>query len=114
MFGNEFTCKDRNDVTVFCSLECLAKHICTHAETIGQQKLIQLVIRAPSSEYQDKHHADTRSLYKSLVLPIIGNTLLKVSIQYVKQLGTLRGFVKTAYATDNVKRGEIWLWGQKY
>jgi hypothetical protein len=114
VFGNEFTCKDRNDVAVYCSRECWTKHICIHAETRGQQKLVQVAIRTPSSEYQDPHHADTRNLYKSLVLPIIGNTLLKVSIQYIKQFGTVRGFVKTAYATDKVKKGEIWLWGQKY
>ncbi len=110
MFGNEFTCEDRNGTPISCSHEVWVKHICVHPEIIGQQGV---VIRSPLSEYQDTHHADTRNIYKNLVLPAVGNTLLKVSIRYSKRYGKERGTIKTAYATDKVKKGEIWLWGQK-
>lgn len=75
---------------------------------------MKAIISSPTSEYQDVRHINTRNLYKNLVLPTIGNALVKVSIRYSKQYGKERGFVKTAYATDKVKKGEVWLWGQKF
>jgi len=113
LIGNEFICKDRNGITVSCSRECWVKHIAIHAEMNGQQGVIKAIISSPSSEYQDAHHVDRRSLYKRLVLNKIGNTLIKISIRYSSQMGRERGIVMTAYATDKVKRGEVWLWGQK-
>ena len=80
---------------------------------VNQQGVVKTVISSPLSEYQDVRHVDTRNLYKNLVLPVIGNTLVKVSIQYFKVMGKERGRVKTAYATYNVKKVEVWLWGQK-
>jgi len=81
---------------------------------IGQQEIVKLIIQSPISEYQDVHNINARSLYKNLVLPCIGNTLVKVSIEYPEKFDRTRGFVRTAYATDNVKGGEIWLWGHKF
>jgi hypothetical protein len=80
---------------------------------INEQGVLKTVISSPTSEYQDVRHVDTRILYKSLVLPTVGNTLVKVCIRYSKQYGKERGFVRTAYATDRIKKGEVWLWGQK-
>ena len=114
MVGNEFTCIDRNGIAIACSRECWSKHVTVHPEILGQQELIKIIITHPLSEYQDVRHVDTRNYYKSVVLPGIGNTLVKVSIQYSKKYGRERGFVKTAYATDNIKKGEIWLWGHKF
>lgn len=111
---NEYSCLDRNGVPVYCSRECWAKHICIHAEMIGQQELIKLIIKSPMSEYQDVRHVDTRNLYKTVVLPLIGSTLVKVSIRYERLHVRERGFVKTAYATNRVKAGEVWLWGHKF
>lgn len=113
MIGNEFTCNDRNDVSIACSCECWAKHISIHPEMGGQQGVVKVVIEHPLSEYQDVRHVATRNFYKSVVLPTVGNTYVKVSIRYTKQYGKERGFVKTAYATDKPKKGEVWLWGQK-
>jgi len=111
--GNEFTCKDRNGIAIACSRECWSKHISVHAEMIDQQNIVKTVITSPLSEYQDVRNVDTRNLYKTAVLPQIGNTLIKVSIRYSKQFGRERGFVRTAYATSKVKKGEVWIWGQK-
>lgn len=111
MVGNEFTCKDRNGILISCSRECWVKHVSIHAEI--SKGIIQVVIESPLSEYQDVRHIDTRSFYKQVVLPAIGNTLIKVSVQYTSKYGRDRGFIKTAYATDRVKKGEVWLWGHK-
>lgn len=114
MIGSEFSCADRNGVTIICSRECWSKHIiASHLEIADQQGLIKAIIEKPGGEYQDVRHVDTKSYYKQLVLPTVGNTLVKVSIEYRKVMGKDRGFVKTAYATDKVKKGEVWLWGQK-
>lgn len=114
MIGNEFTCQDRKGITVTCSRECWTKHVCIHAEMINEQGVVKTVISSPTSEYQDVRHVDKHNFYKNLVLPTVGNTLVKVCVEYSKQYGKERGFVRTAYATDRVKKGEIWLWGQKY
>jgi hypothetical protein len=79
----------------------------------GQQGVVKAIIESPLSEYQDVRHVDTRNLYKRLVLNPIGSTLVKVSIRYGSRMGRERGFVKSAYATNTVKRGEVWRWGQK-
>jgi hypothetical protein len=113
LIGNEFVCKDRKGITVACSRECWAKHVIVHAEMNGQQGVVKAVVESPTSEYQDAHHIDTRNYYKRLVLKNWGNTLVKVSVRYGSQMGKERGRVKTAYATDKVKKGEVWLWGQK-
>ena len=114
MIGNEFACQDRSGIPVSCSRVCWAKHVTVHAEMIGQQELIKVIIHSPQSEYQDVHNINARSLYKTVVLPHIGNTLVKVSIEYPEKYDRKRGFVRTAYATDKVKGGEIWLWGHKF
>lgn len=80
---------------------------------VGQQGVVKTIIKSPLSEYQDVRHVNTRNLYKNAVLPTIGNTLVKVSIRYFKSYGKERATIKTSYATDKVKKGEVWLWGQK-
>jgi ribosomal 30S subunit maturation factor RimM len=114
VIGNEFTCEDKNGIIVAYSRECWYKHIIIHPEMIDSQGVVKAVIETPNSEYQDVRHLGTRNYYKQLILPYIGITLVKVSVQYRKVFGKERGFIKTAYATDKVKKGEVWLWGQKF
>jgi len=80
---------------------------------VGQQGIVKAVIETPLSEYQDVHHIDTRNLYKNVVLPIVGNTYIKVCLKYIKVYGRERAIVRTAYATNGLKKGEVWLWGHK-
>lgn len=115
MIGNEFVCKDRNGVVVNCSRECWKKHILSsRSELSGRQELVKEIIESPTSEYQDIRHIDTKSIYKKVVLnPVWEEVLVKVSVKYKVQFGRERGYVKTAYSTDKVKTGEVWLWGQR-
>jgi hypothetical protein len=68
-------------------------------------------ICAPKSIYQDARKIDSKSFYKPGVFIGHENLLLKVSISYHRVFGKTVGYVNSAYRTDRVKRGEIWLWG---
>jgi len=81
---------------------------------IGLQDKVIGTIQHPFSTYQDAKNIETRSYYRPGVFIGYPNLLLKVSVSYDKTLTGVLGYVRTAFRTDRVKKGEIWLKGHHY
>lgn len=108
-----FRCRDIDNVVVVCYKDTWENHIAgEHLEVKGCEHIVKEAIEKPYRVYQDSRHISRKNIYKPFVLPKPCHTdYLRVGIEYRKRLLVgLRGFVRTAFACKNIRKGDILIW----
>ena len=111
-----FRCLDKDSISVICSGDTWNNHIVAeHLEMGGCEAHVKAAIEKPYQIYQDQRHLNTKIIYKPFVLPKpYHNQYLRVAIKYRKRrFGGLRGYVSTAFACQNKRRGDILIWEEQ-
>ncbi|MFC1939129.1 hypothetical protein ACFLXO_00375 [Chloroflexota bacterium] len=108
----EFSCIDPNGIVISCSEQSWT-HLTKHNEMIGQQGIIKAVLESPDFINRDANHKKWNNYYKLLVLPQIGSTYVRVTVQRPRLIGRKRGYVITGHACNGEKKGEVRLWSKK-
>jgi hypothetical protein len=110
---NVFECKDKDGITVVCALETWLNHIIAeHPEIKGCEAIIKEAIENPYQVYQDSVHPDIKNIYQPFVLPKpFHQFYLRIGIEYrTGLLGRRRGYVRTAFACQSKRRGDVLIW----
>jgi hypothetical protein len=79
----------------------------------GCENMVKAVIQYPFQIYQDGINHKKKVLYTPHILPVpFGSCFLRVVIEYRKSRirNVTRGFVCTAFACKNQKRGDFLIW----
>mgnify|MGYP001597638765 CR=1 FL=1 len=104
-----FRCKDPNGISINCSRGNW-EHATEHKEMIGQQGVAKAVLETPDFINRDLTNKKRSNYYKLLVLPNIGSTYVRVTVQRSAIILRKTGYVITSHACNNEKKGEIRLW----
>ena len=105
----EFVCEDVNGISVSCSKQQW-QYLVKHKEMEGQQGVVRAVIESPDFINQSASSSKKYTYYKQLVLPIVGNTYVRVVIaRKIRALGK-RGYVINAFSCDGEQQGEERIW----
>jgi hypothetical protein len=111
---NRLECQDKDGVTVICTEDTWVNHIVAeHPEMVGCEAYVKSAIQSPFQIYQDGTDLKKRVFYTSFVLPKPFHTqYLRIVVEYRKNRlrGALRGYVCTAFACKNKKKGDILIW----
>jgi hypothetical protein len=107
----EFRCIDPNGVIISCHNWNWA-HLINHKELIGQQGVVKAVIESPDFINNDVKHKNRTNYYKLLILPRIGSTYVRITVQKPILLSRKRGVIITGYACNGEKKGEVRLWSK--
>jgi hypothetical protein len=79
---------------------------------IGCDAHVKTTIENPYQIYQDSTHLNRRIVYKPFILPKPFHTeYLRVVVEYRRRfLRGMIGYVVTAFATRNIRKGDILIW----
>ena len=110
----EFETSDREGVTVRCHHDTWASHIADeHLEMSGHQSAVTVTLRDPAFEYQDSRHLRRKIYYRPFVLPGQFNRYyVRVVVEYRGTGNRKRGVVVTAFASANIREGDILIWSK--
>ena len=109
-------CDDKDGNAVVCSQDTWNTHIVAeHPEMKGCEAHVQAAIEKPYQIYQDSKHPSKKIIYRPFILPPPFHTqYLRVAIKYRKKLlGGVKGYISTAFACQNKRRGDILIWEEK-
>jgi len=110
---NIIDCFDKDGIKVVCDEGTWYNHILAeHPEMTGCEEIIKATINNPYEIYQDRIAINKKAICKPFVLPKPFHTYyLRIVIEYDKSKfrGT-KGYVRTAFACVNKKKGDILLW----
>jgi hypothetical protein len=110
---NIIECLDKDGVKVVCDAGTGYNHILAeHPEMKECEAIVEAAIQTPYQVYQDRITLNKKVIYKPFVLPNPFHTYyLRIVIEYKKSgfRGT-RGYIRTAFACANKKKGDILLW----
>ncbi len=111
-----FRCLDKDGITVICPRDTWENHIVfEHPEMIGCELHVKETIEKPYQVYQDPRHPNQKNIYRPFILPKPFHTqYLRVAIKYRKRrFGNSVGYISTAFACQNKKKGDILIWEEK-
>ena len=74
------------------------------------QGVAKAVLESPDFINRDLTNRKRRNYYKLLVLPNIGNTYVRVTVERTTIFMWKRGEVITSHACNDEKKGEVRLW----
>lgn len=77
---------------------------------IGQQGIVQAVIKTPEFINQSASSNKRHTYYKRLVLPVLGNTYIRVIIERRDKVLRKKGYVINAFSCNGEQQGEVRLW----
>ena len=109
-------CLDKDGVTVICSRDTWENHVVPeHPEMRGCEAYVKATIEKPYQLYQDSKHPNQKVIYQPFILPKPFHTqYLRVAIKYRKRKwGNVVGYILTAFACQNKKKGDILIWEEK-
>jgi hypothetical protein len=111
-----FKCKDKDGTNVICFKDTWDNHIVAeHPFMKGCEAYVKSAIERPYTVYQDSGSINRLIIYKPYVLPIpFEKEYLRIVLEYKNHI--IRGItakVITAYATRNIKQGDILIWPKK-
>ena len=111
--GNEieFRCTDPNGISISCSAQSWI-HLTRHKELVGQQGIVKVVLETPDFINRDVNRKRRSNYYKLVVLPQIGMTYVRITVQRPKLFGRKKGYVITGVACNGEKKGEVRLWSK--
>ena len=101
-------------IEIRCRHDTWAGHIADeHLELEGQQSAVSATIQEPIYIYQSGRYPRRRVFYRPFVLPApFQRNYLLVVIEYRGGVNRRRGEVITAFATINIKEGDILIWSK--
>lgn len=111
-----FKCKDKDGIEVICFRDTWDNHIVAeHPYMKGCEAYVKTTIERPYQIYQDPIFLKRNIIYKPFALPIPFNQeYLRIVLEYRKHIFRgMIGKVITAYATRNIKQGDIIKWPRK-
>ncbi|HEY93818.1 MAG TPA: hypothetical protein G4O15_02615 [Dehalococcoidia bacterium] len=111
---NIIECTDKDGIKVVCDDGTWYNHIeAEHPEMKECAAIVKETIQDPYEIYQDRFNLNKKVIYKPFVLPRPFHTYyLRIVIEYKtrKLRGGLIGYVRTAFACSNKKKGDVLLW----
>lgn len=110
---NIIKCQDKDGNAIVCSNDTWYNHIVAeHPEIRGCEAHVKTAIEKPYQVYQDHRNLQKRSIYKPFILPKPFHTqYLRVVIEYKQSFfGHIRGYVRTAFACTDKRKGDILIW----
>lgn len=110
----DFSIEDRDGSSVRCTHDSWANHIVDeHPELENQQSAVSITVQEPIYIYQSGRYPERRLFYRPFVLPApFRNSYVLVVIAYRGSGDRRRGEVVSAYATANIKEGDILIWSK--
>jgi hypothetical protein len=110
---NIIDCLDKDGIRVVCDEGTWYNHILAeHPEIKECEAIVKAAINTPYEIYQDNLVLNKKVIYKPFVLPKPFNTYyLRIVIEYEKsRFRGMRGYIRTAFACSNKKKGDILIW----
>ena len=110
---NIINCHDKNGIKIVCDKNTWYNHIVGgHPEIQGREAYVQAAIESPYQIYQDGSNLNKKIIYQPFILPEPFHTqYLRIAIEYKQNiLGHVKGYICTAFACKQKKKGDILIW----
>jgi hypothetical protein len=110
---NILECKDKDGITIICTEDTWVNHVIfEHPEMQGCETHVKTAIQNPFQIYQDSSDLKKKVIYNPFILPKPFHTqYLRIVIEYrYSNIRGQRGYICTAFACKNKKKGDILIW----
>lgn len=108
----EFVCKEPRNVIISCSKKQWS-YLSKHKEMEGQQGVVKAVIEKPDFICQSRDFKNRNTFYKRLVMASVGDTYIRVVVEYRGKLLGKRGYMINAFPCGGMQEGEVIIWEKK-